>query len=366
MSSTELTPYRAASLDEKRAYVQTLTAAGDLIKKGLWSNTKNPDTGQMENRPSPGKILLVIETGLMLGLHPMAALQGIDVIEGNPTLKPALMSALIRGAGHVLRIEQTGTVEGGDLAVTTTGVRTDDPEHPYIYTWTPHDALRAGLLDSYEPDEKGVWRVRARSSTGKSKPWENYTARMCRWRSLGDVASAGFEDVLMGLHYTPEEFGADVDAEGAFLALPVSEPSEGWSAAIEACGSKEELLAVKERAGGEWNDRLNTELLTRVGALSRAKEIADSQPEPLVVVAKPVKRQWLSEAKAAESVDALRAVWLEASAAGATAELLEEINALEASLPDVPKVGASGEGWAAPDVAEPSWDDVVESEGEES
>lgn len=301
--STELTSYRAASLDEKRAYVQTLTAAGDLIKKGLWANTKNPDTGLMENRPSPGKILLVIETGLMLGLHPMAALQGIDVIEGNPTLKPALMSALIRDAGHVLRIEQAGAVERGDLAVTVTGIRKDDPEYPYIYTWTPHDGIRAGLVDSYEPGADGVWKVRARSKDGKALPWEAYTARMCRWRALSDVASAGFEDVLMGLHYTPEELGATVNADGEVVdsgGTPQPEPSEDWSAAILACTTKDELLVVKERAGGEWNDKLNAELLTRAGMFSRG-EIAAPVPDEAIVdaeVAEPASEDEAERATA--------------------------------------------------------------------
>lgn len=280
--STAITPYVSASLDEKRAYVQTLAAAGDLIKKGLWANVKNPETGLMENRPSPGKILLVVETGLMLGLHPMAALQGIDVIEGNPTIKPALMSALIRDAGHVLRIEQTGTIEGGDFAVTTIGIRSDDPEHPYIYTWTPHDALRAELIDSYQPDANGVWRVRCVDKNGLAKPWQKWTARMCRWRSLGDTGSAGFEDVLLGMHYTPEELGATVDENGAAVdvrEIAQAEPSEEWAALIEACTTKDELTAVKKRAGAEWNDKLNTLLLTRFGMFSRA-EIAAPEPEP--------------------------------------------------------------------------------------
>lgn len=280
--STELTPYRTASLEEKRAYVQTLASAGDLIKKGLWANVKNHETGLMENRPSPGKIMLVVETGLMLGLHPMAALQGIDVIEGNPTLKPALMSALIRDAGHVLRIEQTGTIERGDLTVTVTGIRKDDPDYPYIYAWTPHDGIRAGLVDSYQPDENGVWHVRARSEKGNVKPWEAYTARMCRWRALGDVASAGFEDVLMGLHFTPEEMGATVNADGEVVDVtPDPEPSEDWASAIDACATKDEVSAVVERvkAADEYTDAVRTLVLTKIGNLSRAAEAIEAPKE---------------------------------------------------------------------------------------
>lgn len=272
--SNEITAYRDASLDEKRAYVQTLASAGELLPKGLWANVKNPETGLMENRPSPGKVMLIVETGVMLGLHPMAALQGIEVIEGKPTLKPALMSALIREAGHILRIEQTGTVAGGDLMVTTTGIRSDDPDHPYVYSWTPFDAIPAGLIDSYTPNSSGIWQVRARSKDGKVLPWEAYTARMCRWRSLSDVGTAGFEDVLMGMHYTPDELGAIVNADGEVVHVIDADPSEDWAAAIAEATSKNELAAIKTRAGGEWNDRLNTAMLTRFGMLSRGEDVS--------------------------------------------------------------------------------------------
>lgn len=285
--STDLTPYRNASLEEKRAYVQTIAAAGELLPKGLWANVKNPETGLMENKPSPGKVLLVVETGVMLGLHPMAALRGIDIIEGNPTLKPALMSALIRDAGHVLRIEQTGTVEGGDLAVTTTGIRSDDPEHPYIYTWTPHDALRAGLVDSYAPDEKNVWRVRARSDKGGIKPWEAYTARMCRWRSLGDVASAGFEDVLMGMHYTPEELGANVNANGEVVELiETPAPARDWSTELRGLTSKQEIndLVRAARNAGQYTDEVRTVALTRLGTIGRQEIEAPAAQAPAQTV----------------------------------------------------------------------------------
>lgn len=272
MTSTDLAPYRNASLEEKRAYVQTIASAGDLLPKGLWANVKNAETGLMESRPSPGKVMLVVETGVMLGLHPMAALQGIDVIEGHPTLKPALMSALIRKAGHTLRITQTGTVETGDLAVTTTIVRSDDPDFPYVYTWTPFDALRAGLIDSYTADDKGVWRVRARSEKGAIKPWEAYTARMCRWRSLSDAASAGTEDVLMGMHFTPEELGVPVDADGDRTEeLPSYTPSKDWASMLRGQTSMEKITAIVKEAkdADEYTDEVRTLALTRIGMISR-------------------------------------------------------------------------------------------------
>jgi hypothetical protein len=288
--STDLAVYTGASLDEKRQYAQTIAAAGDLLPKSLWAPIWNEQRSIMENRPSPGKVLLLVETGLMLGLHPMAALQGIDVIEGNPTLKPALMSALIRDAGHTLRIQQTGTVEGGDLAVTVTGIRKDDPEYPYVYTWRPIDAVRAGLLDSYSQGADGVWVARARSDKGGIKPWEAYTARMCRWRALGDVASAGFEDVLLGMHLTPEELGATVDADGEVVATPeeptAAAPAVDWKAQIDAATTREAVVDIRDRAAADMTDDLRTAILTKLGRLGRVltePPVAAAATEPAPV-----------------------------------------------------------------------------------
>lgn len=291
--STDIAPYRNASLEEKRAYVQTLAQAGELLPKGLWSNVRNPESGLMENRPSPGKVMLVVETGVMLGLHPMAALQGIDVIEGKPTIKPALMSALIRQAGHSLRIVQTGSVETGDLAVTATGIRSDDPEHPYAYTWTPFDALRAGLIESYQQDSNGVWKVRARDKNGNALPWERYTPRLCRWRALSDTASAGFEDVLMGMHYTAEELGATVDQNGSPVELTSAAPAEPATPArdfiseLSALSAREAVLSLiaEAKAADRYTDEVQAVALARLGSIGReaarkaeTDEVAEADP----------------------------------------------------------------------------------------
>lgn len=281
--STDIAVYQQSTLDERYRYAKAIAAGGELLPKGLWANVKNPETGLMENRPSAGKVMLITETGLMLGLHPMAALRGIDVIEGNPTLKPALMSALIRDAGHTLRIQQTGTVEGGDLAVTVTGIRTDDPDFPYVYTWTPHDALRAGLLDSYAPGADGKWIAKARDDKNRPKPWEKWTARMCRWRAVGDVGSSGFEDVLMGLHYTPEELGADVNDAGELVptaSAPVAESSIDWEAQLKGAPSVDELKAIwRSIPEAQQTDTLNTIMLARGGQLRR-EESAEASVQP--------------------------------------------------------------------------------------
>lgn len=205
---TDVARMPSGSLDERIRYAQTLAMAGDLIPAGLRD-------GRQAN---PGKVLLAVETGAMLGIHPVAAINGVNIIDGKATISPALMSGIVRKAGHKLRVRTTGTLEAGDLAVVATLIRADDPDEPFTATWTPARAARAGLC-KYDRGEDGQWHVRARSQRGGPLPWESYTEAMLKARAIGEVCREGAEDALMGVHYTPEELGATVDADGSVVSL---------------------------------------------------------------------------------------------------------------------------------------------------
>ena len=303
--STDITPYRAASLDEKRRYVETLASAADLIPKGLWANVRN-EQGIMVNAPSPGKILLVAETGAMLGLHPMAALQGIDVIEGKATISPQLMTGLLRAAGHKVRIKTSGTVTGGDYSVTVTLIRSDDPDEPFESTWDIDRAVRAGLCAYSLDTATGKWSVKARSQSGRPLPWENYPETMCKWRAIAELGREGGDDVLKGISYTPEEMGAVVTEDGDLETVGV-EPSEDWAASILATDSKEAITAVVDRAkeSGEFTDVVRTQALTRYGMLNRApEEVVEGELEETAAESEEEKyeRESAAEYDAAQAV----------------------------------------------------------------
>lgn len=167
-------------------------------------------------RRQPANVLYAVEYGLMLGVHPMAAINGVHVIDGKPTASPALMSALVRTAGHKLRIRVTGTVEAGDLQATATLIRSDDPDHPFEATWTLQDAERAELC-TLSVDQQGRTVITARDRKGNRLPWEKYPKAMLKARSTGEVCREGAEEVLCGAHYTPEELGAMVNEEGEVI-----------------------------------------------------------------------------------------------------------------------------------------------------
>lgn len=143
-------------------------------------------------RKQPANVLYAIEYGEMLGLSTMAALTGVHVIEGKPSASAGLISALVRRAGHKLRIR------GDAQSATCQIVRSDDPGYTFEVTFTIEDAKAAKLT------EKDVWK--------------KYAASMLKARAITQCARDACEEALFGLHYTPEELGEDVDYDGTIIS----------------------------------------------------------------------------------------------------------------------------------------------------
>jgi len=148
--------------------------------------TSNMLPAQYRNRPE--NVLWAMEYGRTIGLTPMAAITGVHVIEGKPTASAGLISGLVRKAGHRLR------VTGDDTRAVAEIVRSDDPDHVFRSEWTIARAKQAELLG------KGTWK--------------KYPAAMLKARAITEVARDACEEVLYGLHYTPEELGCEVDEDG--------------------------------------------------------------------------------------------------------------------------------------------------------
>ena len=271
MTTTEVVAYQQSTLPTRLTYAQTLSAASDLIPRGLFDR----QTG----RPSPAKIFLVMETGAMLGLAPMAAIAGIDVIEGKAAISPRVALGLFRSAGHKVKIIETGTLETGDLKMTVILTRKDDPENPIDASFTPQQALRAGLVDSYALDVKtGLWTLRARSQKGEVKPWEAYTEDMCLWRAVSRLGRRGGQDVLMGIGYIPEELEVLVNEEG--VRIPADKAAEDeLIAEFQQFTDKADMESLWHRehpmmiASDSYTDRVDAEFKGHLSTLT-----ADSRP----------------------------------------------------------------------------------------
>lgn len=156
-------------------------------------------------RDNPGNVLFAVEYASMLDLPPMAAITGIHVIDGRPTASAALMTALVRRAGHRLRV----SFDPASMTAVAELTRADDPGFTFRASWDLSRALTAGLVQLRDG------RPWARDRHGDPLPWERYTQNMLKARAVSEVSRDGAEEALMGMHYTPEELGVEVDDDGA-------------------------------------------------------------------------------------------------------------------------------------------------------
>lgn len=159
-------------LSERMRYAQAL-AASSLLPKSY--------------QRQPANVLLAMEYGHALGLDTVTAIQSVHVIDGKPTASAQLIGALVRRAGHRLR------VVGDDKHAIAIIVRRDDPEFEFRSEWTLARAQAAGL-------------------TGKG-PWKLYPAAMLKARAITEVARDACPEALAGVAYTPEELGHELTGE---------------------------------------------------------------------------------------------------------------------------------------------------------
>ena len=104
---------------------------------------------------------------------------------------------MIRRAGHTLRI-----VENSPESVTATLIRADDKTFKFEVTWDKDKAVKAGL-----------W--------GQRGPWSQYPTQMLRARAITEVARQGASEALMGMIYSPEDFGATITDTGEVIEAEI-------------------------------------------------------------------------------------------------------------------------------------------------
>ena len=176
---TDLVKVNSNALGMKIAYAERLAQAG-LLPQAY--------------RQQPANVLLIVEQAEALGIPFASALNGIHVIDGRPTVSPALMSGLVRRAGHKLR------VTGDDTRAVAEIVRADDPDFTFRSEWTLERAKQAGLA-------------------GRGQ-WSKYPAAMLKARAISEVCRDACQEVLAGV-YTTEELNGDVavTADGDVVAV---------------------------------------------------------------------------------------------------------------------------------------------------
>ena len=131
-------------------------------------------------RGQAANVLWAMDLADALGVPFPQVMQTMIVMRGRMTMSADLMAAVVRRAGHKLRVREQG------LSVTATLIRRDDPDYEFTATWNEAKARQAGL-----------W--------GQRGPWSLYPAQMLRSRAITEVCRQGASDALAGTIYTPEE-----------------------------------------------------------------------------------------------------------------------------------------------------------------
>ena len=133
-----------------------------------------------EYRGKPADIVWAMDIGDALGVPYTQVMQSMVVARGKMTMSADLMGAVVRRAGHRLRLREDGDSVTADL------IRADAPDYTFTVTWDKPKAQAAGL-----------W--------GSRGPWQQYPRQMLRARAITEVCRQGASDALAGTVYTPEE-----------------------------------------------------------------------------------------------------------------------------------------------------------------
>lgn len=157
-------------------------------------------------RGNPAAVAFATEYAKALDVSPVTALIGMHIVDGKPTASAGLISGLVRRAGHKIRTWVEGSIEEGTAKGITTITRADDPDFEYRAEWTLDRAVRAGLMN--RTADGRVVAAKPKSA------WATYPENMLKSRSITECARDAAEDAILGVHYTPEELGVDVDESG--------------------------------------------------------------------------------------------------------------------------------------------------------
>lgn len=135
-------------------------------------------------RGKPADVAIILQYGVELGIPPLQALNGIDVVQGKPTVSPQLAIALIRSKvpKSFIKIE---TDEVKLVSRVTMARDRDHKDEAYTATWDMAKAQKMGL-------------------TGKDN-YQKQPATMIEWRATMQAARKVFPDIIKGLDYSPDE-----------------------------------------------------------------------------------------------------------------------------------------------------------------
>jgi len=145
------------------------------------------------------KCTVAILHGLEIGFTPMAALQSIAIINGQPAVFGDGLVALVRGSGLLEDMIETCEHDKDGPTIAVCKVKRRDQASWIQHAFTRPEAQRAGL-----------WK--------KAGPWTQYPQRMLQMRARSWAIRDAFADVLRGIRSAEEML--DVTAAGSVTTGP--------------------------------------------------------------------------------------------------------------------------------------------------
>ena len=162
----------------------------------------------------PADMLAVALQGREIGIGPITAINNIDMIDGTISMRAKLMSALIFGAGHIIKtLEQT-------------------PEACRLECYRWHEGLKE-LIQVGEV----TYTLEDATTAGdvKKGTYKKHPKAMLTNRALTLAARTFYGDVLAGIGYTPDEVQINADPDDIPVELLKQElDAEVISETVEA------------------------------------------------------------------------------------------------------------------------------------
>gem|GEM_PF-5900073 len=177
--------------------------------------------------------LTIMFMGEVLNLHPIVALNSINVIQGKPTVSPQLMIGLAQRSGQ---LEDLNISDDGETC--TVIVKRRGMASAVTASFSIADSKTMGLI-------------------GKDN-WLKQPKIMRQWRAVAAAFRLAFADVISGF-YTPDEMGATVTIaeDGDMLivdAQPLTAGAAEYSAPVEppAAPAPADMVAANKRTIAAW------------------------------------------------------------------------------------------------------------------
>lgn len=168
------------------------------------------ESGMFADTKSAAQAIVKIQAGQEIGIPPFAAMTGIHIIQGKPTIGAGLIASRVKGSGK------------------------------YDYKVIQNDETKCSI-DFYQGGEKignSTFTIEDAKKAG-TKNLDKFPKNMLFARAISNGVKWFTPDVFSGPVYVPQEMGASVTEDGTILPMTEDDAVK----ILEACKSLDEVIA---------------------------------------------------------------------------------------------------------------------------